>query len=335
MGEKRPEKETILKQSAERILRYFDIFSYPLRAEEVWAFCLNVQCTPSEINVALQSLLSENKIQSHTSENAANTDNTIFYGINDPMLQQDVATSQKLPHPPVQDSLPERIQKRHVYNQRADSLLPLAYRMGRLIGAFPFVRGVFVSGSLSKHAMKSDSDIDFFIITHPGRLWITRTMLVCFKKIFLFNSHKYFCVNYFVDTLHLEIEDKNLFTAMETVTLLPVYGGEWYSEFCTKNSWAWLVFPNMPYRTTDKVPPHKRSLIKGLLEYLFSGHWAARLDQFLLRLTIKFWRRKFKDYDPEAFEQAFRSEPHISKHHPQHFQRQVLNALSSPDKKEK
>ncbi|MEZ4965453.1 MAG: hypothetical protein R2791_09430 [Saprospiraceae bacterium] len=55
----------------------------------------------------------------------------------------------------------------------------------------------------------------------------------------MLNSHKYFCVNYFVDTEHLEIEDKNLFTATETVTLLPLYGRDWYEGFYKALSWAW------------------------------------------------------------------------------------------------
>ena len=96
--------------------------------------------------------------------------------------------------------------RRQECNRRADRILPVAQRMARLIGSFPFIRGVFVSGSLSKHSMKADSDIDFFLITEPGRLWLARTLLVVFKKIFLFNSHKYFCVNYFVDTKHLEVD---------------------------------------------------------------------------------------------------------------------------------
>ncbi len=334
MGEKRPEKETILKASVEKALCYFDIFSYPLLAEEVWAFCLDVPSTPAEIEAALQSLVLEGIVASHTVPGPQGTERKTYYSIEDSVYRLDEATFEQLSHPPPSSSLPHRVLKRQEYNQRADNLLPLAYQMGRFIGAFPFVRGVFISGSLSKHAMKPDSDIDFFIVTKPERLWIARTLLACFKKIFLFNSHKYFCINYFVDTDHLEIEDKNLFTAVETVTLIPVYGKEWYHDFCHQNGWAWRLFPNMASRPTEKTPPHQRSIGKKILEYTLSGAWATQLDRFLMRVTVRFWRRKFRDYDPDLFEQAFRSAPHLSKHHPQYFQKQVLDALSNAAQKE-
>ena len=59
-----------------------------------------------------------------------------------------------------------------------------------LVSMFPFVRGIAISGSLSKGVMYKDGDIDYFIVTAPERLWICRTMLVLFKKLFLLNSKK-------------------------------------------------------------------------------------------------------------------------------------------------
>ena len=85
---------------------------------------------------------------------------------------------------------------------------------------FPFVRGVFLSGSISKGFMSESDDIDYFIITAPGRLWLTRTLLILFKKIFLFNSFRNFCLNYFIDSENLYIPEHNRYTATEIVFLI-------------------------------------------------------------------------------------------------------------------
>ena len=99
-----------------------------------------------------------------------------------------------------------------------------ALRNARLIFHFPFTRAIMISGSLSKNYADEASDVDYFIIVKPGRLWIARTLLIIYKRIFLMNSKKYFCVNYFIDEDHLEIEEKNLFTAVELTTLIPIHG---------------------------------------------------------------------------------------------------------------
>ena len=82
-------------------------------------------------------------------------------------------------------------------------VLVKAKAKARFISKFPFVAAVGVSGSLSKGYYDSDSDIDFFIITQHNRLWICRTLLMVYKKIFLLNSRKYFCPNYFISSEQL------------------------------------------------------------------------------------------------------------------------------------
>src|SRR4029453_8923510 len=97
-----------------------------------------------------------------------------------------------------------------------------------LIASFPYVRCVCISGSLSKKYFDDTTDIDFFVITKPGRLWVCRTFLILFKKLFLLNSKKYFCINYFIDSDNLEIPDQNIFTATELTTLIPMHDYELY-----------------------------------------------------------------------------------------------------------
>jgi predicted nucleotidyltransferase len=278
-----------------RTLLYFDIFRYPLSLAELRQYLPGPAPALEEV---LAQLLQSAEVFEYQG----------FY----------------LLHP-----RPEWVQDRLACNRRADVMLPRARRMAQLIGRFPFVRTVCVSGSLSKHCMKPDSDIDFFIITEPGRLWLARTLLVLFKKIFLLNSHKYFCVNYFVDTEHLDIEEKNLFTATEIVTLLPLYGAEMYHQFMEKNAWVRGFYPFFPLRSTaglsDKpLRPWYQRVAEALLRTR-AGSW---LDAAALRLTLAFWRRKFRHITAETFEVALKSRRYVSKHHPLFFQEKVLKAYA-------
>lgn len=278
-------------------LWYFEIFQYPLTAAELKQYSNCADVPADELQEKLHELVTEG---------VAFQFGPYFQTIDDRSW----------------------VERRIDYNQRADKFLPVARRMARFIAAFPFVRGVFVSGSLSKHCMAPDGDIDFFVITAPGRLWLARTLLVLFKKLFLFNSHKYFCVNYFVDTEHLEIEEKNLFTATETVTLLPLYGREWYEQFYQANSWAWASFPNLPPRPTGQTPPVRLTQWKLFFEWLLrsrAGHW---LDEWAMRFTVGYWRRKFKHFDEQTFDNALKSRKHVSKHHPLYFQKKVMETYA-------
>lgn len=279
-------------------LLYFEVFCYPLTFEEILAFCQFENCQPETAKQSLQKGIARGYIFQYER----------FY------LCQDK---------------PEWVEKRKEHNHRATRYLARSYRMAQLIRRFPYVRAVFLSGALSKNVMPKDGDIDYFIVTKPGRLWVSRTLLVLFKKLFLFNSHKYFCVNYFVDENHLEIEEKNLFTATEVATLIPLYNSDLYREFCTVNTWTQQYCPNFPVRPAKKTIPARKSFLQGKLEWLLDGNFGDRIDRYCLRTTLAHWQKKFRDFDPDKFANALKSRSYVSKHHPQDFQTKVLTTYEN------
>lgn len=279
-------------------LLYFEVFSYPLTFEEIVHFCQFQNCQPETVKKSLQKGIAQGYIFQYEQ----------FY------LCQDQ---------------PKWIEKRKEHNHRATRYLARAYKMAQLIRRFPYVRAVFLSGALSKNVMPKDGDIDYFIVTKPGRLWVSRTLLVLFKKIFLLNSHKYFCVNYFVDEDHLEIEEKNIFTATEVVTLIPLYNTELYQAFCAVNAWSQQYCPNFPMRTAEKTIPAQESFMQKQTEWLLDGKMGEQADLYCLRTTLKHWQKKFHNFDPDKFANALKSRSYVSKHHPQDFQTKVLTAYEN------
>jgi len=216
----------------------------------------------------------------------------------------------------------EKIQLRIEGQKKAAQLTPKAYKIARFINKFPFIEGVGISGSLSKGILHDDADFDFFIITQPNRLWVARTLLILYKKVFLLNSRKYFCVNYFVDSEHLEIEEQNRFTAIEISTLIPV-AGKSINAFFIQNLWVNNYFPNADLNH-DATPQLKKPLLGRFIQFLLKGRLGEAMDKRMMKITFKRWNKKFGDFDKDKFDLTMKSRRYISKHHPNDFQSKVL-----------
>lgn len=272
------------------LIAYFEIFEYPLRLEDIDRFL------PSDKDEIKKSLLELVQLQIISELNE-------YYGIGE---------------------LKYKIERREKGNLRAQKLHDRANKNAKFISKFPFVSGVMISGSFSKGFVSDEGDIDFFIITKPGRLWIARTMLIVYKKLFLFNSHEYFCVNYFVDENHLEIEEKNIFTATELVTLMPMVNSRIYELLIKKNRWIRDYFPSSTLLEKSIIQP-QNPLLKRVFEKSLSNRLGIWLDTKLMKITLKKWQRKFHFLSSADFEIAMKTTTNISKHHPNNFQKKVLN----------
>jgi hypothetical protein len=286
-----------LGKSIIKAMLYYDIFSYPLTSEEIYHNIGTNHITPNDLREELNNLCSKGIIHNKRD----------FY---------------------ICEDNEELINKRLKGNLLAVKRMRTAFRMSRVIAAFPFVRGILLSGSLSKGYMEKDSDIDYFVITHPNRVWISKLLLMLFKKTFLLNSKKMFCVNYFIDADNLEIEEKNIFTATELATLVPTFGPDFYDELYNKNIWVKQYFPNFPKRKADKILDKKNSPIKSLLEKTLSKKLGDKLDNFSMKVFERFNSRKYKFYNADEFKLAFKSNKNVSKHHPKFFQKRVLDEFN-------
>lgn len=268
------------------VIAYFDIFNHPLTKTEIE----NLSNKKFD-NVAQQDLLFEYKG---------------YYSINKN----------------VKEFVEERLKK----EKEAEKYIKKLPFFVSLISKFPFIRGIAISGSLSKGVMYADGDIDYFIITAKDRLWICRSFLVLFKKIFLLNSKKYFCVNYFVDENNLKIQDQNIFTAVEISFLIPVYNELLINQLKEENAWTKDYFSKFKHSLKFPIKRSKKNSKKGL-EVVFKDTFANKLDLWLMKKTFNRWEKKFKDFNKEKFELTMRTNRGVSKHHPQDFQNKVLREL--------
>jgi predicted nucleotidyltransferase len=274
-------------------LLYFDIFSYPLKAKELSCHSSLKGLSEYTLNRELEELNRKGFIECFK--------DCFFL-----------------------DGKKEIVERRLIGNKKAMEYIQKAQKISKFISAFPFVRGIFLSGSVAKGYADKNSDIDYFIVTAPGRLWLSRTLLILYKKIFLLNSKKYFCLNYFIDTEHLEIPDKNIFTAIELSYLLPTYNEELSQRIIENNSWVNEYLPNFEKSTTSIIPT-KNNFLKRNVEKLLSGFFGNKLDDFCMSMTEKFWKRKYrKTHGLDSVN--IRCKKYVSKFHPQGFQDKVLRS---------
>jgi hypothetical protein len=243
-----------------RALAYFDIFHYPLVTEEICTY-MGIMAEPQLFDKALNSLVEESSIFLHHG----------FYSLqNNPLLAH------------------RRVQG----NKRAEKMLTKAIKIGRFLYQFPFVRGIGISGSLSKNFAEEKSDIDFFIITSPNRLWIGRTIMQVLTKLALLRGRQHFyCMNYYIDEHALQLPEKNIFTAIELKTLLPVAGENTMQRFFQTNIWANTLLPGCHFRA-QQLPDPPFSWIKRAGEWIFGAGIFNSLEQYLFQSTTRRWQRK-------------------------------------------
>ena len=278
-----------------KALVYFDIFRYPLTLSEMVQFAPEKFHSPEAAELAARGLETSFIIK-RVGE---------FWS-----LHHDYAM----------------VTRRLKGNSMAEDVNGKAQRMSAFIHKFPFVRSVNISGSLSKNYFDAGTDIDYFIITAPDRIWLCRTLLALYKKIFLLNRRKYFCINYFISSEELDIPDKNLFAATEILTLRNMTGSDIYARFLEHNQWAFLHFPNAE-KGSITIAEKKDGWLKRRLETMLSGKMGQRLDDACFRLTFAFWQRKFSYMRQSEFKVNLRSKKQVSKHHPQGFQFKVMQAF--------
>ncbi|MBK7036722.1 MAG: nucleotidyltransferase domain-containing protein [Bacteroidetes bacterium] len=277
-----------VKSSVLRSLIYYDIFNYPLTANELIKFSSVKLHDIQSINNALHDLKQHLLIFKFGE----------YYS-----LKND----------------PSQIERRKNGNSAATDILPKALKRSKFIYKFPFVRSVNISGSLSKNYFDESTDFDFFIIAEKNRIWLCRLLLTLYKKIFLFNSRKYFCINYYIDTTDLLIPDKNLFSATEIITLKNQTGEVVYKNFMETNTWVHEYFPNY-FPDYLFMEEKKMPRLKKFLETLFFGKIGNYFDDLAFKITTGFLKKKYSHLKKEEFNVNLRTKKNASKHHPQGFQ---------------
>jgi hypothetical protein len=223
-------------------------------------------------------------------------------------------------------------QRAHVEGRRARSLEAErlwadAQISAGLLARFPHVRGVFVTGGLSKQSAPRGGDVDFLLLIEPGWVWTTKSALQVLRRGLPERTRNLFCTNYLLDTDHLLVDDRNVFTAMELATAVPLYGPDACVAFLSANTWAEAHVPGL--RWNVERARHARPLRQVRWAEAATAPLRGLLEERAMKLWTGFWDHKY-DWLPErARAQRFKRRPEIATNHLHDFQDYVLRELAS------
>lgn len=189
----------------------------------------------------------------------------------------------------------------------------LASQLARL----PGVLAIYLTGSLAMSNAHRDADIDFMIITHSHRLWLTRLILTLYCELFGLRRHApakliqakrglphkqniagKLCLNLYLSPISytLPTHKRSLYTAYELIQAVPLYDPyDTRSALLVANSWIKNYLPNVilgsdltgstqPYRYNERG----RSDPKGLLEFIEFLCYRLQLSYMRPRLTREY-----------------------------------------------
>jgi hypothetical protein len=240
-----------------RTVAYADIFDYPLTAAEVHRYLVGV---PASLD-AVQHLLSNKSTGMYLSYRQG------YY------------------------TLPERectVETRHRREKVASQMWPIAVDYGLQIARLPFVRMVAVTGSLTVDNMDAGEDIDYLVVTEPGRLWLCRAMIIQFVVKAAGQRGHTLCPNYFLTKRALVLSQQNLFTAHEIAQMVPIAGLGIYNQLRQLNAWVLKFLPNargQPRQVhTGESPGGRASL---LAETILSAPPVGLLENWEMNRKIK------------------------------------------------
>jgi hypothetical protein len=276
------EKDILIKDVL-RTIAYFDVFNYPLTREQVYNFLPRNSVTKNDISIVLTEMV-ERKVISHYND---------FYSLHRTDRNIDIERSEN--------------------ETRAQRLKKYAKFITRLLKRFPFVRGVFITGSLSKNLAAEDSDIDFMIITAPNRLWICKTVLTLFRKIILLGNRKYFCTNYYISEKQYQHQNRNQYSAIEIITTKVGWNTDAFKKYVNANAWTKDYLPNHGVEIEQSfVVNEKGSWFQKTLESILSFLPLKQIDSVLMMYFHRHWKKRYMNLSKEKRDSLFQTTPDIS-----------------------
>ncbi len=209
---------------------YADVFDFPMTRREIHRYLINVQASLETVNQALDA-------GQHTTRLLT--------------FQQGYFTLRG------RESIVETRQRRTAI---ANRLWPKARFYGKLIALLPFTRMVAVTGALAVGNTDREADIDFMIVTQPGRMWLCRAMVILLVRLAALRSDT-ICPNLFVSEKAMIYDRRDLYTAHEMVQMSPLAGHKIYQSMMSLNTWTLDYLPNTRGDNQMQIEPVTHPLV--------------------------------------------------------------------------
>lgn len=258
-----------------RTIAYFDIYNWPLRAEEIWKWQYNLNNDKILLLEEIFEVLKNEEIKTVLQEKDG------FYFMRGK-----------------ENILSERAEK-YLYAERKYKKV---MRLARIFSFFPFIKMISVCNDLGYSNAPDGSDIDLFIVSSRKRIWLARLMITGFLKLFRMrpgeNPRDAICPSFFVDEDNINLEKLALKDGAGGINdphfsywicqMSPVLQKENFNEkFSEENKWAKKFLPNAGI---SKEPPVRRNIsispFAGCIEKIFQGFIGDWLETKVKKIQL-------------------------------------------------
>ena len=182
----------------------------------------------------------------------------------------------------------------------AERIWPAAMRAARVLAGLPFVRGVMLTGGLSKLSAEPGGDADFLLLVEPGCVWTTKSALQVARRAMPEAVRRLFCTNDLLATDALALDDHDVFTAFELATALPL-SGSICADFLRANPWARTWVPGLDHAVQRAKDAPQRDRGPSRLTPL-----ARRLDPAMQQRWDTLWNEKYGWLDDDTRARRFK-----------------------------
>lgn len=236
-----------LKHAILATLNYFDLFDFPLTAQEIEEYLYGWSAPADTIETEMKSL-----------PQISNKDG--FYFLTG------------------REGIVEQRQKKHLIGHR---LWQRVKKFSWLFAICPFVKMVAVCNSLAYGNVKETSDIDLFIVVENKKLALARFFMKVLTQIFALRAHhkkiaERFCLSFFVTEKAMNLSnlayDFDPHLAYFAKTITPLFSIKTYNEWLQENnSWTAFYF--------------KKTLSPRLFK--IKKHYFASFFRFLMEIILR------------------------------------------------
>ncbi|MDO8571239.1 MAG: hypothetical protein Q7R79_01000 [bacterium] len=275
-----------LEQSVFATITYFDHFSYPLTAMELWQNLLLPMKTTWSLSDVCTCLL--NSALLHKS--VEKKDGFFF------LKGRSAIISLRLDR-----------------NVIADIKYKKARWFVRFISILPFIRLVCVCNSLGFNHAREESDIDFFIVAQKGSLWFVRFLTTGFAHILgqrPTSTHQKdrLCLSFYIsddslDLSRLQLKEHNgfpdVYLPFWILYCVPLYDERHtFDAFMRENTWVCTLVPNAIFQMSEGRRMVRLTRAEHLFKHLCETTLSLvvpLLEESVKRLQLRLLPKRLKE----------------------------------------
>lgn len=264
-------KKTSLRGPILATLVYYNVLDYPLNIFEIFRYLVN----PARINESANpvediKLLAIQKELDNLTKAGIIAEKNGYYFLPD---RQEIYSG--------------RINREKIAAKKWKKLI----RISSWLQMAPFVRGVFVSGSMAIDNAEHHSDFDVLVILKAGRLYLGRTFISLIPSLIGARRKHYdrvapdkFCFNHYITDNDLTLKHESIYNAQTYASLRPIFiDKKIFDDFYRANTWinkyVYNFRPSGPLIRRNNQPVFLFTAIRKGLEKILRNRFGDKLEK--------------------------------------------------------